>query len=475
MKRILMGLLASTFLAANAHALTITINAVDFDFEDANISFSELYTALEAVENSTATSVLKELGVAKVQVATWEGKELIVFVDKDDNQIDLDPNSTNNWFTGNAGEGKFDVFFRALDSFLAQNQLDWKAGYDAGFKAGVASVDITSDNEAVEEAAYDLGWSEGQVPAYDMGYQAGVGAGMAAVSFSGVDSITIDEATGEVDVHAKLSNGNKVFIEFNAVSYGLEAAGSYKSGYDAGYDAGEDSVTVSHTVDQYTVTINMSNSDTPIVVDVQSAANNIIIDKFDPAKNNLDALTGSPTEADLVGWETNIAWWYNTGYNKGMKALEAAVKAASTEGSFDGNATNVDGHLSTTTIEAQTFNKEVEWSDLYYNWDDDGVANKVAEVADASTSDVIKYTDYDNGIVGYVIHNGTEWTHVSELNEAEYQISDFSMTLSEIQNDIAGAVEEIYNTGYDDGYADGYSDGYGHGFTDGVNSVKDLF
>ena len=107
MKKLLITTLATLMLSSNANALTVTINDIEFDFND--IDYSELYTAISAVKASDSTSVLRELGVTNIQIADWNNKHVIRFTNGSDHTDITTPDNDN----------KIKSFGWALDKYLA--------------------------------------------------------------------------------------------------------------------------------------------------------------------------------------------------------------------------------------------------------------------------------------------------------------------------------------------------------------------
>ena len=144
MKKLLIALLTSFMMINAAQAVTITINGMTFNFDE-EVNYSELYDAITAIKENVETSVLKELGVTNVTVATLYGRSVIRINDQDGYHQTL----------GEQDESKFDVFYRSLDEYLEKKQLDWQAGFNAGLADGIASVTFL-------QSSYDSGFTAGQ-------------------------------------------------------------------------------------------------------------------------------------------------------------------------------------------------------------------------------------------------------------------------------------------------------------------------
>lgn len=549
MKKIIIALFASTMLTSAANALTLNINDIEFDLDSANIDYSELYEAIEAVKDSPTTAILKQLGVTNVTSQYNQFvKKHTVHIYKGEEKISLQ---------GEANQSKFDVFYRALDSFLDQNEMDWQAGYNAGLKVGVASVDITSDNEAIEEAAfsegfyagaasitpdpqdgnYDEGFAEGVASvtflqsSYDSGYEAGIEAGKAIVTFAGVDKvdgIVVNTETGEIDINGSLSNGNKVFIEFNAISYGLEAAGSKQAGFDQGF-ANVDIEDWSYDADSQIITVQISNEKTDtysIATLIQDAQNSALATVFNPDQMDLTEFHGSPNVTVLKEAVAAVDY-YNHGYLNGEKdvsfASDTVTQITKAAGSITIDLTNGKSHTINLNVDTGDLLSHADWIDLaddgHFNetWDynsgdwktgvtiDDIIAdllnnNALSAASNVDISNALALEDMSgntksdldmvwttNMQTTFTVYNGyatatSGWLNVTigdnSITYQPYSVQAFANTnngavQAAYTTLINAAIEEAVETAYDIGYDDGYEDGFNDGFVAGWDAAED--
>ena len=243
MKKLLATTALSLFITTAAHA--ITIDGIDYDITDDSLSFSKLYDVLEAIKTSTEHSILKELGVTNIAAnhnSTFDVYTISIL--EEDNVITQ--------VQGKPGEGKLEVFYLALDNYLDAKAHDWQAGYNAGltdgvasvtflqssYDAGVASVDITTDNKAEYDAGYAAGEAATKLdPLWD--------------NEDGINQSDVDDAVAAVKAedHYYASAGefenaavshiqSDLDIEDNSVTFGGDELIDVSSVWQAGYDLG---------------------------------------------------------------------------------------------------------------------------------------------------------------------------------------------------------------------------------------------
>ena len=114
----------------------------------------------------------------------------------------------------------------------AAQQLD---NYDAGFTAGVASVDITSDNPTVYEEGFAAGYADG-VASVDVEtpYQEGFVAGVASVDITLDNQDAFNLGVASVDITSDNEDA------FNEGVASVDTESIYNDGYTQGYIAGVD-------------------------------------------------------------------------------------------------------------------------------------------------------------------------------------------------------------------------------------------
>ena len=98
---------------------------------------------------------------------------------------------------------------------MLEDPKTWDAGYTAGFEAGVASVDITTDNAAAYDLGYEAGKESVDITSDNSGvYDEGFNAGFAAGEIKGLAEahVMIRNAADDASVFTKLPNAANVTI-----------------------------------------------------------------------------------------------------------------------------------------------------------------------------------------------------------------------------------------------------------------------
>ena len=120
------------------------------------------------------------------------------------------------------------------DPTLTATQDEVDEAYNNGFDAGAASVDITSDNQAVEDAAYAAGYNEGaaSVTPEDGITQIDVDAAYTNGYLDGASTVTPEDGINQSDVDAAYALG----LEEGAASVDITSDNNavYQSGYADG-------------------------------------------------------------------------------------------------------------------------------------------------------------------------------------------------------------------------------------------------
>ena len=136
-----------------------------------------------------------------------------------------------------------------IDDLIIDVDNAYDYGYDNGntdgFAAGVASVDITSDNDAVASAAYDAGFNDGVASVEcdsNAGYESGYSDGVASVDVDAAYSQGYSDGVASVDITA---DNDSVYAVGYADGYSSGGAGVIcdpNAGYGDGYSDGVASV-----------------------------------------------------------------------------------------------------------------------------------------------------------------------------------------------------------------------------------------
>ena len=187
------------------------------------------------------------------------------------------------------------------DPTLTATQGEVDAAYDNGFSDGVNSVDITTDNQALEDAAYAAGYSDGaaSVTPEDGIGQSDVDAAYDNGFLDGAASVTPEDGVNQADVDAAYEEG-------------------YAAGYEAGFTAGEASVDIT--------------SDNQAVYDGAFAEGAASVDITTDNQAAIDAATAVGTDL------------YNTIYQAGVNSVtpEDGIGQADVDAAYADGIASVD-------------------------------------------------------------------------------------------------------------------------------------
>ena len=207
---------------------TVTVDNITTSTSTSNVAIDELQSTIQTLEetisdleqlNSDATSDLET--VLNNLITTLQAGGVQTPILSGGEEIDVLGYSQQVYILVQ------DLLGNQQDPNLTATQDDLDDAYDNGFSAGVDSVDITTDNQALEDAAYNAGYSDGvaSVNPEDGIGQADVDAAYDAGFAAGALSVTPEDGVNQEDVDTAYEEG-------------------YAAGYEDGFAAGAASVDI---------------------------------------------------------------------------------------------------------------------------------------------------------------------------------------------------------------------------------------
>ena len=311
--------------------------------------------------------------------------------------------------------------------------------YNTAKQAGIDSVDITSDNEAVRVAAYDAGFA----------------AGANSVDITSDNMTAFLAGVASVDITTD-----------NAVAY------------DDGFAAGVASVNVEVEV---TFTDDLGDTITRLI--------------------NADTAASVLAEVRSAGYQNGIAYGYTLGVDSvdTQSFFDAGVASVNTHHSVDIHILNdrqtlKSGEtLHSSYIVTKSGEIEIQLEDTINTLFEDArtaaltnapTANEVVvPVLTGADTNPIYYNITDNATGEYNTYTKYALIEVDGERFGAFKLKDLGGSgenledylteaeLDEFATQLAKDAARAYTAGYRHGYDDGYKDGYVDGFKDGVNSV----
>lgn len=191
------------------------------------------------------------------------------------------------------------------DPTLTATQQDVDDAYNLGFSEGAESVDITSDNDAVEEAAYNSGYADGaaSVTPEDGITELDVDAAYAQGLLDGAASVTPEDGINQADVDAAYALG----LEEGAAS--VDITSNDEAVYTQGYNDGVASVDIT--------TDNQGAFDEGAAsVDITSNDDAVYLQGYEDGQNDITFLQSS----------------YDQGFGEGVASVDITTD---NQGAFD--------------------------------------------------------------------------------------------------------------------------------------------
>ena len=298
--------------------------------------------------------------------------------------------------------------------------------YDNGFSAGVASVDITSDNAEVYADGFSAGVASVDVSDTSDPYNRGYAAGR---QFGVLQSISIIQSYEQAIVNAVANERAAVIEQLRSRVAGLNGNIEYNGTYNVELIEG---IT-------YTLNVNVASDPLSILSSIRVSVSNVdyLFTKradgtiFMQIGDEIGTTAGGVTNFTTVNQVVSRTGATITSINGATTSISnsfahADLDAAKSSSAYDATPDRVNGNDVTDYDTSRNSTLSIGGSDVRYGiW---------------STGDTV---------TGYTL-GGTSSGATNNVLDA-----------------INTALESSFDDGYDEGYADGYEDGFEDGFTAG--------